>query len=222
MARLPSFRRWLPRYRLTTLLVFVSLLCAVLAREANYYRRQNRACAEFTRLGVGYAVQRHWPKWAFDATGKTFRYVHVIDARAKSYPGMRYDEPLEDTIGIDPKDDLSDIELYFILYNPRSHVPTDYPFRPEEVMPVIADCRDCRVLFLNDLAVTDAELVHLEELSRLRTLYLQNTTITDAGLVHLRSLTRLIDLRVSGTQVTRAGAAELAAAIPGLWIDILN
>jgi Leucine-rich repeat (LRR) protein len=68
----------------------------------------------------------------------------------------------------------------------------------------VAYCR-----FLLDSEVTDAELIHLEGLNRLRWLDIGNTKITDAGLVYLQGLTQLKCLDLAGTQLTDAGLVHL-------------
>ena len=57
--------------------------------------------------------------------------------------------------------------------------------------------------------ITDSGLAHLEGLTQLQTLDLAYTTITDAGLVHLKGLTQLKSLSFQGTQVTDAGLVHL-------------
>lgn len=59
--------------------------------------------------------------------------------------------------------------------------------------------------------VTDAELVHLEGLSRLLKLHLGRTHITDAGMVHLKGLVRLQTLTLHDTKITDAGLVHLEA-----------
>jgi hypothetical protein len=57
--------------------------------------------------------------------------------------------------------------------------------------------------------VTNAGLIHLKGLSRLKRLYLGNTGISDAGLVHLKGLTNLEDLGLRYTRVSDDGLAHL-------------
>jgi hypothetical protein len=61
---------------------------------------------------------------------------------------------------------------------------------------------------------TDADLVHLVELTQLQELHLSGTRVTDAGLMHLRRLTQLQWLYLDGTQATDTGVARLQAALP--------
>lgn len=73
---------------------------------------------------------------------------------------------------------------------------------------------DLEVLVLRGTLVTDAGLVHLQGLKRLRLLHLAGTQVTDAGLVHLQGLTQLRSLDLTGTQVTEEGVANLQVALP--------
>ncbi len=67
---------------------------------------------------------------------------------------------------------------------------------------------------LSETKVTDAELVHLKELTELQTLDLALTKVTDAGLVYLKGLTKLQTLDLNRTKVTDAGVKKLQAALP--------
>jgi len=66
--------------------------------------------------------------------------------------------------------------------------------------------------------VTDAELVHLKELTNLRFLWLISSKVTDAGLVHLKELTKLRTLIIEDTQVTDDGVDKLKQAFPNCKI----
>ena len=77
---------------------------------------------------------------------------------------------------------------------------------------------DAGLVHLNELTeltvlsvsqVTDAGLRHLEGLMKLSKLYLSGPGVTDAGLVHLKGLTNLSELTLWDTQVTDAGLAHL-------------
>ena len=57
---------------------------------------------------------------------------------------------------------------------------------------------------------SDAELVHVGNLSRLEQLILSGSAVTDAGLVDLKNLTRLQTLHLQGTKVTDVGLAHLS------------
>ena len=61
--------------------------------------------------------------------------------------------------------------------------------------------------------VTDAGLVHLKGLHKLKTLILWGA-ITDAGLENLKELKQLESLGLAGTNVTREGVKRLRQALP--------
>ena len=66
--------------------------------------------------------------------------------------------------------------------------------------------------------VTDAELLHLKELTSLQTLGLSGTQVTDDGLLHLKGLTSLRMLSLVNTQVTGYGREELRKPLPNCRI----
>lgn len=63
---------------------------------------------------------------------------------------------------------------------------------------------------LNNPQLTDADLVYLSSLAKLKWLSLDHTQLTDAGLINLAGLTKLEFLSLSDTQVTDAGLVHLA------------
>ena len=60
--------------------------------------------------------------------------------------------------------------------------------------------------------------MHLKGLTGLQTLSLSNK-ITDAGLVHLKGLTKLKELDLYGTNITDAGVTDLQKALPNCGIN---
>jgi serine/threonine protein kinase len=64
-------------------------------------------------------------------------------------------------------------------------------------------------IILDRTPITDADLVHLQGLNRLKALNLVGTSITDAGLVYLHGLSGLQWLELTGTQVSDEGLAQL-------------
>jgi Leucine-rich repeat (LRR) protein len=75
-----------------------------------------------------------------------------------------------------------------------------------------------RVLFLGNLPVTDAGLVHLAGITSLQRLVLSGTRITDRGLSNLYGLSNLRELHLEGTSVTGVGIVKLQAALPATKI----
>ena len=76
-----------------------------------------------------------------------------------------------------------------------------------------------KTLVLRAPGISDAGLANLEELTGLRGLDLSGTSITDAGLVHIKGLTSLTWLDIRSTKVTDAGRAELQEALPGCLLQ---
>ncbi|MDP7275287.1 MAG: hypothetical protein QF363_07380, partial [Planctomycetaceae bacterium] len=74
----------------------------------------------------------------------------------------------------------------------------------------LADLSHLKSLDLYSSLVSDAGLVHLANLDSLQSLGLGKTRITDAGFVHLLELRNLQTLNLNGTRVTDAGLVHLA------------
>ena len=62
---------------------------------------------------------------------------------------------------------------------------------------------------LKEMQVTDADLSHLKEMTKIKTLNLSLTPVTDEGLANLEGLTGLTHLYLFGTDVTDAGLEHL-------------
>ena len=75
----------------------------------------------------------------------------------------------------------------------------------------LKELTELELLFLNYSKVTDTGLVHLNGLTKLKTLWLNSTKVTSAGLVHLKGLTKLERLWLRNTKVDDAGLAHLKA-----------
>ena len=68
--------------------------------------------------------------------------------------------------------------------------------------------------------ITDETVASLWGLAECLELDLRNTEVSDAGLVHLRQLTKLRFLYLSDTNVTEEGVAMLQKALPDCEIGI--
>lgn len=77
-----------------------------------------------------------------------------------------------------------------------------------------------RSVYLDGIAVADADVVWLKALPRLRHLWLADTALTDASLAHVGRLRRLESLDLSGTAVTDAGLEQLCRMkhLGRLWL----
>ena len=68
---------------------------------------------------------------------------------------------------------------------------------------------DVVIVNLGGTKITDAGLVYLKGMQKLKLLGLSGSKITDAGMAHLKGLTKLEGLDLKGTKVTDAGLAHL-------------
>ncbi len=66
--------------------------------------------------------------------------------------------------------------------------------------------------------MSDAGLVYLSKMTKLKVLYLAGTNVTDTGLTRLRGLAKLERLFVGGTAVTDQGIDALGKALPGVKV----
>ena len=62
---------------------------------------------------------------------------------------------------------------------------------------------------LCETEVSDADLVHLKELTMLNILALDGTEVTDAGLEHIKGLTHLKELEIPKTRISDLGVQHL-------------
>ena len=69
-------------------------------------------------------------------------------------------------------------------------------------------------LNLNTTQFTDAEMMHLTELTNLQVLKLMGTQVSDSGIVHLKGLTNLQHLELDGIKVSHEGVNKLQKALP--------
>jgi hypothetical protein len=81
----------------------------------------------------------------------------------------------------------------------------------DEELVWLEDLPETYVLILSDNPITDAGLTHLEGFSNLCALHLNNAEITDNGLRHLMRLPNLVSLQLEGTDITDAGLEYLKA-----------
>ena len=70
--------------------------------------------------------------------------------------------------------------------------------------------------------ITDAGLANITELVNLESLELSRTRVTDAGLVHLQKLAKLKNLALRGTQITDGGLAHLERFTQLQQLDLRN
>jgi hypothetical protein len=78
---------------------------------------------------------------------------------------------------------------------------------------VLSRCRNADSLRLSDTQVTDAGLVHLKQLPKLRRVILNEKQATDTGLKHLKEVTSLHELRLNNSLVTDAGLEHIKGMV---------
>ncbi|HLY74672.1 MAG TPA: hypothetical protein VKU80_11195 [Planctomycetota bacterium] len=86
-------------------------------------------------------------------------------------------------------------------------------------MKGLAGFKNLRRLHLEKTAVGDEGLASLKNLGELTYLNLYSTKVTDKGLSSLSGLKKLKNVYLWQTAVTDGGAAELAKAVPGIYIN---
>ncbi len=90
----------------------------------------------------------------------------------------------------------------------------------DEGLAPLRDLKYLTRLHLENTGISDAALDHLAELQHLEYLNLHSTNVTDAGLARLKNLKNLKKLFLWQAPVTYDAAKELAAAIPGLDVNL--
>lgn len=86
-------------------------------------------------------------------------------------------------------------------------------------LKVLAGFKNLRRLHLEKTGVGDEALASIKTLAELTYLNLYGTKVTDKGLSNLAGLKKLKNVYLWQTAVTDGGAAELAKAVPGIYIN---
>jgi hypothetical protein len=199
------------RFSLRTLMIAVTLLCAVMAVVSSRANRQRRAVSRIKA-----------------AHGLVY-YDYQLDHDFKP----RTDEPLGP--GPDWLRAFIGTDYFATVVSVRVNLASDELLEATAELPHLQDLRiacnskisDGAWEHLKDLAevetlylrgMRDSATVNLAGLTQLRVLYITNTDVTDAGLASLKSLPRLQTLNMTGTKVTRAGITDLQVALPNCKI----
>lgn len=226
------------RFRLSTLLLFLTVLCLLLGRWT-YLARQQRNAVETITKAEGRIVFSHEedsqgnrilnpmppaPNWLRDAIGEDyFRSPIVVDFATNMGRRQGSDEPKATPEALAALGELRGIHSIELSHNETVN---------DESLEWLAGLRELRVLYLYNTAVTGSGLAslnglplqHLElshspvtdeglrgvvDLSQLQSLGLKNTAVTDQGLNHLVKLPKLKDLRLAYTDVSDVGLERL-------------
>ncbi|MEX0714765.1 MAG: leucine-rich repeat domain-containing protein [Pirellulales bacterium] len=203
----PLKRRWRWRqYRLSTLLVVVTLISAILALVVLPAERQRRAVAAIREAG-GY----YWYDFQPD------------DNTPGEPPGPDW---LCHILGMDYFADVVLVDAGSMTDSTCSHLSALTSLQVLGLRDTqVTDAGLAHLAGLTSLQrlslgtkVTDAGLAHLARLTSLESLYLSNTQVTDAGLAHLFGLTSLQTLYLEDTRVTHEGCEKLRQALPNCYV----
>ncbi len=185
--------RSLVQFRLATLLIAITLIGVWLGVCVNRANRQKRAIAAITAArGV---IQFDYER---DKTGN-----RIADAEP---PGPKQ---LRKLIGDEFFRSVVVVDFATEFYGERKALGLSKV--DDDGLRCLESLSAVEVLELgHNRAVTDAGLVHLRYLSKLRTLYLYDCGVTGTGCVHLARLPNLTCLMLTHNQLTPAGIAELS------------
>jgi hypothetical protein len=195
------------RFSLRTLMIAVTLLCAVMAVVSSRANRQRLAVLRIKEArGLAY----------YD-----YQLDDNFNPRIDELPGPGPDW-LRAFIGTD---------YFATVVSVRVNLATDELLEATAELPHLRELRiacDSKISdgawrHLKDLpeleslylrGTRDSAMVNLAGLAHLHVLYITNTDVTDAGLASLKSLPRLQTLNLTGTKVTKFGITDLQAALP--------
>jgi hypothetical protein len=214
------------RYRLSTLLIFVTISAALLGAAVYRAKRQEQAVAFVHKAGgqVYYDfdgdeeyTSNRFRKLLGDSFCSTVRRVDLADAEfhENELSKLRCFSHLEELwLWYTPTTDrglaLLDLRRFrrLELLNLKGTSVTD------EGLAQLRYHAKIRWLDLDNTRITDAGLSEVKTLSNLKMLYLEDTRITDAGLAHLAGMTQLEEINLLNTAVTDRGAWRLQECLP--------
>lgn len=188
------FRRFV-RFRLSTLLIAVTLLSIWLAMESARARNQSRVAAMLKRAGA-----TAWFERRLRGDIEVFEYVAEpaaggqLPVNSGTAPGWRTDTFVEHF--------LSRLVIVFV------HITQD---KNAMIQGLLASSSLYR---LDVSGISDDDLVEFHRLRELTDLTLSDPEITDASVTHLAKLTKLRDLNLTGTSITPAGFSKLQHHLP--------
>jgi len=181
------------RYSLRSLMLFVTVACAILGYLTWYLRPRleyERAAAEI-RANAGNT-------WGIPSRGA--RSIVWVEFYGTDADLQRIREHLETLPGLQR------------LYCRRALIT-------DKALGHLGGFERLELLDLTDTRVTDTGLQYLKDVPKLAGLDLRGTRITDAGLEHLGGVRSLVWVDLTGTQVTDTGLKHLEA-LPRLeWVN---
>ena len=203
-------RRWLFKYRLSSLLGAVAVTALLLGGYIAPSLRQRDAVAALRarRVIVRYSCERD----------SLERFTPGPFASVRDSLGNIIGHDwVSGVAGLDFRlldDDTTDEDLAAALQFPKLRMLAIYDRdEPDVHLRHIVRLRHLEHLDISSTDITDASLPQLSRLSKLRELLL-GRGISDDGIEHIRRLQTLERLYIIPTQITAAGAAELQLALP--------
>ncbi len=184
-----KYLRRISRFRMSTLLVLLTLVCIWLGARTYQARTQEAALERIRELRGTYecVIKSNAPVWLIDMVGDEY-FQEVVQVKLK---GHRID----------------DRSINFISSLPSIERLTIVGTRiTDESMKHICQLANLEELTLTGQGVTDRALTELNALLNLRKLSLPHTKVTDDGLGALRKNDRLRWLGLSGTEIGDSGA----------------
>jgi hypothetical protein len=195
-------RPWL-RFSIRTLILTISLICAVLGFCAAYiddYRQQSRSLAVVDRLqGRAETIPANGPhleRWLVTRILGSDAYVRVILVELND---KEVDDEVLDSLGG--------------LIHLRS-LALDRTDVTDAGLPTLSQLPSLTSLSLRFTSVSDEGLKVVGDLPNLAWLYLTGSRITDASIDQLVRLKNLKELYIRWTYVTNAGGERLRRELP--------
>ncbi len=199
-----TYLRRISRFRVSTLLILLTLVCIGLGTRTYQARTQQSALDTIRKLGGTYecTIDPNIPIWLVDLIGKKY-FQQVIEVELR---GRRFDDQ-----NIDLFSSLKGLERLTIVGTRIT----------DQGMKYIRRLTNLEELRLTGPRVTDKTLAELHALTNLRKLSLPLTGVTDNGLGVLRRYERLESLNLGGTDIGDRGAEIIGSMqkLRHLWLS---
>ena len=227
-----------PRFRLSLLLLLLTIVCFWLGRATYLARRQSEATKAISEA-EGNITYRHEldakgsripdppppaPMWLMDAIGEEFfRTPNSVGFATNRGRRQGSEEPKATPAALVALGKLRGVETVELSHNESvnddalqwlsrlTSLRTLYLYNTEVTGNGLEHLTDVPLesLELSRSPVTDDGLEHIGAIATLEYLGLKNTQISDSGLSNVSKLQKLRELRLTNTDVTDAGLQEL-------------
>lgn len=228
--------RFIPTYRLRTLLLLFFAACVMAGWISGYGARDRLATLELAKQD-GHVIYDYDPSNSWRSSPRLTSLLRGTDFGEGVVWGVHQ-------IGFSPTARVTDDGLKHISEFPETSILclgeaniTDdgmvHLARMRELRSLhlfktgisdsglehLSALTNLEFLALDNTAVSDRGLAHLRPLRNLQTLSLENTVVTDEGLRHIHGLLQLQYVILTGTNVTSVGIDQLRTALPNCQID---